>query len=219
MRCGARFLRRCRGRAGKRSARLRAVKECWAPGLAPTSGGSPMNERMLARVLVPILALVAASLSACSSSGSVASPQATPSAAAAAPTTPAPPSAAPSPSAPPASPDPLAEGDYVSPPLTAEMMVAAVEAHGLDPADARSFVAEEGYTENEVVTMRLADGQLTLLQSMDGGTPDSWMEGCVRVRRRPHVRRRRWLSDHVRVSLGRGQAPHERPQGPVPGPG
>ena len=39
-----------------------------------------MNERMLARVLVPILALVAASLSACSSSGSVASPQATASA-------------------------------------------------------------------------------------------------------------------------------------------
>ena len=136
-----------------------------------------MNERMQARVLVPILALVAASLSACSASGSVATPQATPSAAATAPAT-APPSAAPSPSAPPASPDPLAEGDYVSPPLTAEMMVAAVEAHGLDPADARSFVAEEGFTENEVVTMRLADGQLTLLQSLDGGTPTVGWQGA-----------------------------------------
>ena len=136
-----------------------------------------MNERMMARVLVLFLALAAASMSACSASGSVATPQATPSAAATAPAT-APPSAAPSPSAPPASPDPLAEGDYVSPPLTAEMMGAAVEAHGLDPADARSFVAGEGFTENEVVTMRLADGQLTLLQSMDGGTPKVGWEGA-----------------------------------------
>ena len=127
-----------------------------------------MYERRLALVLVPILALGAVSLGACSSTGSVASPQAT--ATAAAPTTPAPPSVAASPSVPQASPDPLAEGDYVSGPLTAEMMVASVEAHGLDPADARSFVAGEGYKENEVVTMRLADGQLTLLQSMDGGT-------------------------------------------------
>ncbi len=55
------------------------------------------------------------------------------------------------------------------------MMVAAAEAHGLDPAKARSFVAGEGFTANEVVTMRLADGQLTLLQSLDGGTPtDGW---------------------------------------------
>lgn len=128
-----------------------------------------MNERMLARVLVPILALVAASLSACSASGSVATPQATPSAAAAAPAT-APPSAAPSPSAPPSSLDPLPEGDYVLPPLSAEMMVAAIEAHGLDPADARTFVAQvaqEG-TEYAVITMRLADGQLTVLQGIDG---------------------------------------------------
>jgi hypothetical protein len=105
-----------------------------------------MYERRLARILVPILALVAASLGACSSIGSAASPQATATSAAPAPTTPAPPSVAPSPSVPPASPDPLAEGDYVSGPITAEMMVAAVEAHGLDPADARSLVAEEGYT-------------------------------------------------------------------------
>jgi hypothetical protein len=129
-----------------------------------------MNARMQARVLVPILVLVAASLSACTSSGSVASPQATPSATATAPAT-APPSAAPSPTAPPASPDPLPEGEYVSPPLTAEMMVAAVEAHGLDPADLRPFFAEEGFTDNEVVTIRLADGQLTLFQSNDRGTP------------------------------------------------
>jgi hypothetical protein len=141
-----------------------------------------MNKRMTARVLVPILAVVAASLVACSSSGgSVASPQATAVATAPAPTTAAKPSvaatpsSAATPSASPASPDPLAEGDYVSPPLTAEMMVAAVEAHGLDPADARTFIAGEGYKENEVVTMRLADGQLTLLQSLDGATPiDGW---------------------------------------------
>jgi hypothetical protein len=136
-----------------------------------------MYERRLARILVPILALVAASLGACSSTGSAASPQATATSAAPAPTTPAPPSVAPSPSVPPASPDPLAEGDYVSGPITAEMMVAAVEAHGLDPADARSLVAEEGYTENEVVTMRLADGQLTLLQSLDGGTATVGWQG------------------------------------------
>jgi hypothetical protein len=137
-----------------------------------------MYERRLVRVLVLILALVAASLSACSSTGSVASPQTTATAAAPAPTTPAPPSVAPSPSVPPASPDPLAESDYVSGPLTAEMMVAAVEAHGLDPADARSFVAREGFTDNEVVTMRLADGQLTLLQSLDGGTPTVGWQGA-----------------------------------------
>jgi hypothetical protein len=137
-----------------------------------------MNERMLARVLVPILTVVAASLSACSSTGAVASPQATATAAAPAPTTTALPSAAPSPSAPPASPEPLAEGDYVSPPLTAEMMAAALEAHGLDPADARLIVAEEGYKDNEVVTMRLADGQLTLLQSVDGGTPTVGWQGA-----------------------------------------
>jgi hypothetical protein len=136
-----------------------------------------MNERMLARVLVPILALVAASLSACSSTESVASPQATATVTAPAATTPASPSVAPSPSVLPASPDPLAEGDYVSAPLTAEMMVAAVEAHGLDPADARSLVAGEGFTDNEVVTMRLADGQLTLRQSIDGGTPTVGWQG------------------------------------------
>ena len=66
----------------------------------------------------------------------------------------------------------------MSPPLTAEMMVAAVEAHGLDPADARSLVAREGFTENEVVTMRLADGQLTLLQSLDGGTATVGWQGA-----------------------------------------
>jgi hypothetical protein len=137
-----------------------------------------MNKRTTARVLVPILSVVAVSLAACSSSGSVASPQATAVATAPAPTTAAKPSVAPTPSALPASPDPLAEGDYVSGPLTAEMMVAAVEAHGLDPADAGSFVANEGYTENEVVTMRLADGQLTLLQSLDGAAPTvGWRGG------------------------------------------
>jgi hypothetical protein len=138
-----------------------------------------MNERMLTRVLVPILVLVATSLSACSSSGSGASPQATPSAPSAAATAPAtaPPSAASSPAEPSEAPDPLAEGDFVSPPLTAEMMVAAVEAHGLDPADARVFIANEAYTDNEVVTMRLANGQLTLLQSLDGGTPTVGWQG------------------------------------------
>jgi hypothetical protein len=125
---------------------------------------------MKARIPVPILVAVAVCLTACSSGGSAASPRTTAVAAAPAPTTAAKPSVGPSPSAPPASPDPLAEGDYVSGPLTADMMVAAVEAHGLDPVAAGSFVAGEGYTENEVVTMRLAEGQLTLLQSMDGGT-------------------------------------------------
>ena len=66
----------------------------------------------------------------------------------------------------------------MSPPLTAEMMVAAVEAHGLDPAKAHSLVAEEGFTEHEVVTMRLADGQLTLLQSLDGRTPTIGWQGA-----------------------------------------
>ena len=66
----------------------------------------------------------------------------------------------------------------MSPPLTAEMMVAAIEAHGLDPADARSFVAREGFTENQVETMRLADGQLTELQSYDGGTPTVGWKGA-----------------------------------------
>ena len=136
-----------------------------------------MNERTMARVLALFLALVAALVSACSASESVASPQATPSATAtqAAAATP---SVEPSPSAASAAPDPLAEGDYVSPPLTAEMMVAAVEAHGLDPADARSLVVREGFTENEVVTMRLADGQLTLLQSLDGGTAAVGWQGA-----------------------------------------
>ena len=137
-----------------------------------------MYERRLTLVLVPILALVAVSLSACSSTGSVASPQAAATVAATAPTTPAAPSVAATPAVPPASPDPLAEGDYVTGPLTAEMMVAAVEAHGLDPADARSLVAEEGFTENEVVTMRLAGGQLTLLQSIDGGTATVGWQGA-----------------------------------------
>ena len=137
-----------------------------------------MNERTPVRILVPILAVIAVSLTACSSGGSVASPMTATSSNAAAPTTAAKPSAAPSPSAPAASPEPLPEGDYVSAPLTAEMMVAAVEAHGLDPADARSLVAEEGFTENEVVTMRLADGQLTVLQSIDGGTPTVGWQGA-----------------------------------------
>ena len=134
-----------------------------------------MNDRLLAPVL-PILALLAVSMIACSSSGSAASPLASPTAVAAAPATP-PPSDAPSPSAPQASPDPLAEGDYVSPPLTAEMMVAAIEAHGLDPADARAFVAQEGFADDAVVTMRLADGQLTELLSSDGGTPTIGWKG------------------------------------------
>jgi hypothetical protein len=130
-----------------------------------------MNERMLARGLVPILAVIAASLTACSSGAPVASPGTTTATSAVAPSPSAKPSAAPTPSAPPASPDPLPEGDYVSPHLTEDMMVAAVEAHGLDPADLRPFFAEEGFTDYEVVTMRLADGQLTLFQSNDGGTP------------------------------------------------
>jgi hypothetical protein len=129
-----------------------------------------MNERLLANSLLALIAVAAASLTGCSPGGPVASAQPTPSATLAASPTAAS-SAPPSPSAPPASPDPLGEGDYVSPPLTAEMMVAAVEAHGLDPASARAFVAAEGFADNEVVMVRLADGELTLFQSMDGGAP------------------------------------------------
>ena len=72
--------------------------------------------------------------------------------------------------------DPIPEGDYTTGPMTAEMMAAAVEAHGLDPDVARSFAENEGFKIHEVMTMRLKDGNLTLLQSLDGGTPTvGWM--------------------------------------------
>jgi hypothetical protein len=176
-----------------------------------------MNQRMQARGVMPILAIIAASVTACSSGASVTSPQATTSATVAAPTTAAKPSAAPSLSAPPASPDPLAEGDYVSPSLTAEMMVAAVKAHGLDPADARSLIAEEGFTQNEVVTMRLADGQLTLLQSLDGGTPTVGWQGdyefvddhtFVADDDAPITYGFRWEGDKLHISVLKDLSPH-----------
>ena len=177
-----------------------------------------MNERMLARVLVPILALVAASVTACSSGAPWRRPRQRPSPTAARRRHAAPPSAAPSPSAPPASPDPLAEGDYVSPPLTAEMMVAAIEAHGLDPADARVAPSLERVS-RRTRSSRCARGWPADAAPESGRRhADGRMEGCVRVHRRPHVRRRRRLPDRVRVSLGRGQAPRERPQGMHPDP-
>jgi hypothetical protein len=73
--------------------------------------------------------------------------------------------------------EPIPEGDYTTGPITAEMMVAAVEAHGLDAADARSFAEGEGFDVHEVVTMRLRDGTLTLLQSLDGGPATVGWEG------------------------------------------
>ena len=87
---------------------------------------------------------------------------------------------APSPSAPPASlrpaasaddPDPIPEGSYTTGPITAEMMVAAVKAHGLKASDAESFIKNDGFKVHEVVVLTLADGTLTLFQSLDGGTP------------------------------------------------
>ena len=136
-----------------------------------------MDRRMQGRGLVPILAVIAASLTACSSGAPVASPQTPTSATAAVPTTAAKPSAAPTPSAPPASPDPLPEGDYVSPQITPEMMVAAVEAHGLDPAEIHRFVTEDG-REFQVHTMRLAGGQLTQFASIDGGPAEVGWQGA-----------------------------------------
>ena len=50
-------------------------------------------------------------------------------------------------------------------------MIAAVEAHGLDGGMGREFADGEGFTVHETVTVRLRDGALTLLQSMDGATP------------------------------------------------
>lgn len=73
--------------------------------------------------------------------------------------------------------EPIPEGDYTTGPITTEMMVAAVKAHGLDAADARSFAEGEGFEVHEVVTMRLRDGTLTLLQSMDGGRATVGWEG------------------------------------------
>ena len=73
--------------------------------------------------------------------------------------------------------DPIPEGDYTTGPMTAEMMAAAVEAHGLDPDAARSFAENEGFKIHEVMTMRLKDGNLTLLQSLDGATPTVGWDG------------------------------------------
>ena len=73
--------------------------------------------------------------------------------------------------------DPIPEGDYTTGPMTADMMAAAVEAHGLDPHAARSFAENEGFKIHEVMTMRLKDGNLTLLQSLDGGTPTVGWDG------------------------------------------
>ena len=73
--------------------------------------------------------------------------------------------------------DPIPEGDYTTGPMTVEMMAAAVEAHGLDPDVARSFADNEGFKIHEVMTMRLKDGNLTLLQSLDGGTPTVGWDG------------------------------------------
>ena len=73
--------------------------------------------------------------------------------------------------------DPIPEGDYTTGPVTADMMAAAAEAHGLDPDDARSFAENEGFKIHEVVTMRLKDGALTLLQSLDGRTPTVGWDG------------------------------------------
>jgi len=73
--------------------------------------------------------------------------------------------------------DPIPEGDYTTGPMTAEMMAAAVEAHGLDADAARGFAENEGFKIHEVVTMRLKDGNLTLLQSLDGATPTVGWDG------------------------------------------
>jgi hypothetical protein len=73
--------------------------------------------------------------------------------------------------------DPIPEGDYTTGPVTADLMAAAAGAHGLDPDDARSFAENEGFKIHEVVTMRLKDGALTLLQSLDGGTPTVGWDG------------------------------------------
>ena len=82
-----------------------------------------------------------------------------------------------SPSAQAAAADPIPEGDYTTGPMTAEMMAAAVEAHGLDADAARGFAENEGFKIHEVVTMRLKDGNLTLLQSLDGATPTVGWDG------------------------------------------
>jgi hypothetical protein len=82
-----------------------------------------------------------------------------------------------SPSAQAAAADPIPEGDYTTGPMTADMMAAAVEAHGLDPHAARSFAENEGFKIHEVLTMRLKDGNLTLLQSLDGATPTVGWDG------------------------------------------
>ena len=82
-----------------------------------------------------------------------------------------------SPAAQAAAADPIPEGDYTTGPMTAEMMAAAVEAHGLDADAARGFAENEGFKIHEVVTMRLKDGNLTLLQSLDGATPTVGWDG------------------------------------------
>ena len=82
-----------------------------------------------------------------------------------------------SPSAQAAAADPIPEGDYATGPMTVEMMAAAVEAHGLDPDAARGFAKNEGFKIHEVMTMRLKDGNLTLLMSLDGAAPTVGWDG------------------------------------------
>jgi hypothetical protein len=135
---------------------------------------APSRRRLGQATLVAVALAVA---TGCAQAGVAPTPTAVTSHPASTPTA-VPPSASPntSPSAPVAD-APIPEGDYTTGPITADMMVAAVEAHGLDAAMARQFVEGEGFTVHETVTVRLRDGVLTLLQSMDGARPAVGWQG------------------------------------------
>ena len=122
-----------------------------------------------------LIAALAVATVACGSPAG--SPLASPIAVATAPAATAAASSMPAASAAQAAADPIPEGDYTTGQMTAEMMAAAVEAHGLDPDAARSFAENEGFKIHEVMTMRLKDGNLTLLQSLDGATPTVGWDG------------------------------------------
>jgi len=122
-----------------------------------------------------LIAALAVATVACGSPAG--SPLASPIAVATAPAATAAASSMPAASAAQAAADPIPEGDYTTGPMTADMMAAAAEAHGLDPDAARGFADNEGFKIHEVMTMRLKDGNLTLLMSLDGATPTVGWDG------------------------------------------
>ncbi len=109
-----------------------------------------------------------------------------------------------------ASGDPIPQGDYVSGPVDTALITSTLRAAGFSDADIQTVTSAVGAT-TSVFTLRLRDGVLTELQSSDGRPARDRLARTVRLRRRPHPRRRRWPgSRHLRLHVAGRRVAHRR---------